>query len=164
MKRMSIAAALLLAACGSADDNGESNVSVAVPEPAASPEPEAAPSAAPEPAVSTNETSEPDAPALGAIDAIPAEWRGTWAGRDGCARSATMRVRIAADRLTFYESEGVASEIERRAPREIAMKLAMSGEGEEWTRRAVLSLSEDGERLTRSEAGMDPVTYTRCAV
>jgi hypothetical protein len=166
MRRLTIAATLLLAACGSAVEDSESNVSVAVPEPAASPasDPEAEPSPAPEPAVSTNETSEPDAPALGVIDAIPAEWRGTWAGRDGCARSATMRVRVADDRLTFYESEGVASEIERRAPREIAMKLAMSGEGEEWTRRAVLSLSEDGERLTRTEAGTDPVTYTRCAV
>ena len=39
----------------------------------------------------------------------------------------------------------------------------MSGEGEAWDRRAVLTLSEDGERLTRTEAGMDAVTYTRCA-
>ncbi|HCB76075.1 MAG TPA: hypothetical protein DEP91_07845, partial [Sphingomonas bacterium] len=80
-----------------------------------------------------------------------------------CARSATLRLRVAADRLVFYEAEGLASEIERRAPREIALKLAMSGEGEAWDRRAVLTLSEDGERLTRTEAGMDAVTYTRCA-
>jgi hypothetical protein len=166
MKRFAIATTLFLAACGSAGEDSESNVSVAVPEPAASPtpEPEPEPSAAPEAEASANDTADPAAPALGAIAAIPAEWRGTWAGRDGCARSATMRVRIAADRLMFYESEGVASEIDRRAPREVALKLAMSGEGEEWTRRAVLALSADGERLTRTEAGMDPVTYTRCAV
>lgn len=165
MKRFVLASTLILAACGSAGEDSESNVSVAVP--AASPTPEAEPS----PMVSETPTPEPtaseptasEASATGAIDAIPVEWHGTWAGRDGCARSATMRIRVAADRLTFYESEGLASEIDRRSPREIAMKLAMSGEGETWTRRAVLSLSEDGERLTRTEAGMDPVTYTRCA-
>lgn len=159
MKRSAIALTLLLAACGSAGEDSEANLSVAVPE--ASPTPEPAPQASetPEAAPTLIET-----PAVsGAIDAIPIEWQGVWAGRDGCARSATMRLRVGPDRLIFYEAEGVASEIERRAPRELALKLAMSGEGETWERRAVLSLSEDGERLTRTEAGMDAVTYTRCA-
>ncbi|WP_315761208.1 hypothetical protein [Sphingomonas sp. Y38-1Y] len=165
MKRLALVPVLFLAGCGSAGEDSESNVSVAVPAASPAPTPEPEPSATPTP--EANETAEaatvPEVPA-GPIEAIPVEWRGTWAGRDGCARSSTMRVRVAADRLMFYESEGVASEIERRAPREIALKLAMSGEGEDWTRRAVLALSEDGERLTRTEAGMDPVTYTRCAV
>ncbi|PCD03759.1 hypothetical protein COC42_05280 [Sphingomonas spermidinifaciens] len=162
MNRFVLASTLLLAACGSAGEDSEANVSVAVPEPSPSPSPEPVPTPeeTPEPEASATEA----AAATGPTDAIPAEWRGIWAGRDGCARSATMRVRVAADRLVFYESEGVASEIERRAPREIALKLAMSGEGETWERRAVLSLSADGERLTRTEAGMEPVTYTRCAV
>lgn len=156
MKRLTIAAALCLVACGRAGEDSERNVAVATP--AASP----TPASTPEP----DETPEPEATpaaATGPIEAIPVEWQGTWAGRDGCARSATMRLRVASDRLVFYEAEGVAREIERRAPREIALKLAMSGEGEAWERRAVLTLSEDGERLTRTEAGMDPVTYTRCA-
>lgn len=160
MKRLMLAPTLFLAACGSAGEDSEANVTVAVPEAMPSPEAEPAPAQTPDPQASPTEV----AAATGSIDAIPPEWRGTWAGRDGCARSATMRVRVAGDRLTFYESEGVASEIERRTPREIAMKLAMSGEGETWERRAVLTLSEDGERLTRTEAGTDPVTYTRCAV
>ncbi|HTG38633.1 hypothetical protein [Sphingomonas sp.] len=159
MKQLTIAAALLLAACGSADDDSESNVSVAVPTAApspAAPTPEPTETPAPEPGPSETEA------VTGAIDAIPAEWRGTWAGRDGCGQAATMRVDVEADRLMFYESEGRASEIERRAPREIALRLDMSGEGESWTRRATLALSADGERLTRTEAGLDPVTYTRC--
>lgn len=167
MKRLALAPMLFLAACGSAGEDSQSNVSVDVPPVATpSPTPDPEPSATPE-AVQTgaaaNDADAAEAPQIGPIDAIPVEWRGTWAGRDGCARSATMRVQVAADRLMFYESEGKASEIERRTPREVALKLAMSGEGEEWTRRATLTLSEDGERLTRTEAGTDPVTYTRCA-
>lgn len=159
MKRAAVALTLLLAACGSAGEDSDSNLSVAVPE--APPTPESSPEATetPEAAPTPIETSA----ATGALTAIPVEWRGVWAGRDGCARSATMRLDVAADRLVFYEAEGLASEIERRAPREIALKLAMSGEGEAWDRRAVLTLSEDGERLTRTEAGTDAVTYTRCA-
>lgn len=157
MRRAAAALTLLLAACGSAGEDSEANVSVAVPE--ASPTPEPVPTETPIAEPTAAETSA----LTGAIDAIPVEWQGVWAGRDGCTRSATMRLRVAADRLIFYEAEGLASEIERRAPREIALKLAMSGEGETWDRRAVLSLSEDGERLTRTEAGLDAVTYTRCA-
>ncbi len=159
MKRSALALTLLLAACGSAGDDSESNLSVAVPE--ASPTTEPAPEATETPAIEPSPTETPVA--TGALTTIPVEWQGVWAGRDGCARSATMRLRVASDRLIFYEAEGLASEIERRAPREIALKLAMSGEGEAWDRRAVLTLSEDGERLTRTEAGMDAVTYTRCA-
>jgi hypothetical protein len=159
VKRLAVALTLLLAACGSAGEDSEANVSVAVPE--ASPTPEPSPEATETPEAAPTPTETPAA--TGALDAIPVEWRGVWAGRDGCARSATMRLTVAADRLVFYEAEGLASEIERRAPREIALKLAMSGEGETWDRRAVLTLSEDGERLTRTEAGMDAVTYTRCA-
>ncbi|WP_294267256.1 hypothetical protein [uncultured Sphingomonas sp.] len=159
MKRSALALALLLAACGSAGEDSESNLSVAVP--GASPTSEPVPEATETPATERSPTETPVV--TGALTAIPVEWQGVWAGRDGCARSATMRLRVAPDRLIFYEAEGLASEIERRAPREIALKLAMSGEGEAWDRRAVLTLSEDGERLTRTEAGMDAVTYTRCA-
>lgn len=159
MRRAAVALTLLLAACGSPEEDGESNLSVAVPEASPTPEPSPDATETPEAAPAPIETPA----ATGALTAIPIEWRGVWAGRDGCGRSATMRLSVAADRLVFYEAEGLASEIERRAPREIALKLAMSGEGEEWTRRAVLSLSEDGERLTRTEAGTDAVTYTRCA-
>ncbi|MBB5697482.1 hypothetical protein [Sphingomonas yantingensis] len=159
MKRTAVALSLLLAACGSAGDDSESNLSVAVPEASPTSEPVTEPAETPAPEPSPMETPA----ATGALTAIPVEWQGVWAGRDGCARSATMRLSVVPDRLVFYEAEGVASEIERRAPREIALKLAMSGEGEAWERRAVLTLSEDGERLTRAEAGMDAVTYTRCA-
>ena len=159
MKRLALALTLLLSACGSVGEDSEANVAVAVPEASSTTAP------VPEPTESLEATPSPaETPVVtGALTAIPVEWQGVWAGRDGCARSATMRLRVAADRLVFYEAEGVASEIERRAPREIALKLAMSGEGEAWDRRAVLTLSEDGERLTRAEAGMDAVTYTRCA-
>ncbi len=159
VKRSVLTLTLLLAACGSAGEDSESNRSIAVPEASPTNEPLTEPAETPAPEPSPTETPA----ATGALTAIPVEWQGVWAGRDGCARSATMRLRVAADRLVFYEAEGVASEIERRAPREIALKLAMSGEGEAWDRRAVLTLSEDGERLTRAEAGMDAVTYTRCA-
>lgn len=159
MKRLALTLTLLLAACGSAGEDSESNLSVAVPE--ASPTSEPVPEPTATPAVEPSPTGTPVT--TGALSAIPVEWQGVWAGRDGCARSATMRLRVTPDQLVFYEAEGLASEIDRRAPREIALKLAMSGEGEAWDRRAVLSLSEDGERLTRTEAGMDAVTYTRCA-
>lgn len=160
--RLALLPALILAAC--ADPAPEQNTSIDVPPPA-TPTIEVAPT--PEPVETPTPAAEatPDVgagAALGPVDAIPAEWRGTWAGGDGCGRAATMRVRVEADRLMFYESEGRADEIERRAPREIALRLEMSGEGESWTRRATLALSADGERLTRTEAGLDPVTYTRC--
>jgi hypothetical protein len=161
--RPTLIVCLLLAACGG---EPEQNVSMDVPSPATpTPAPVIMPEPTPTPEPSVTPTPMPtptETAATGPVSAIPAAWRGTWAGSDGCGRAATMRLRVGADRLTFFESEGRATKIERRSPRELSMLLEMTGEGESWTRRATLTLSPDGERLTRTEAGTDAVSYTKC--
>lgn len=165
-KRLTLAACLLLAACGDAEP--EQNVSIEVPAPATpspQPSPEPTPSSEPTPTPTPTATPEADetAAATGVVDAIPQPWRGTWSGgRGSCDRGSELRLVVGADRLTFYESEGEANRIERLTEREVQVDLTMTGEGETWNRRVTLSLSDDRQRLTRSEAGMPAVTYTKC--
>lgn len=171
MKRIALVACLMLAACG--DEPEPNNVSVEVPPPA-TPQPRPVqtpePTPTPQPTGTSTPTDSPtdapsdtpDAGSTGPVATIPAAWRGDWGGSDGCGRMATTRLTVGATHLTFYESEGEASRIERRGPREVSMVLAMTGEGESWTRRATLKLSPNGRRLTRTEAGQDTVTYSKC--
>jgi hypothetical protein len=169
MKRVALFACLTLAACGGEPETDQ-NVSVEVPPPAtrptppaeASPVPSETPTPTPTPTLTPTEAEGATDEATGPVASIPAAWRGDWGGSDGCGRMATTRLTVDGRRLTFYESEGTASRIERRSPRELSMVLSMTGEGESWTRRATLKLSPDGKRLTRTEAGQATVTYIKC--
>jgi hypothetical protein len=90
---------------------------------------------------------------------IPPAFRGNW------SRSATtcgkpgddMRLAVAADSLTFYESVGAVKTVKRLAPGRIELTADYNGEGDKWTDTATLALSNGGNSLT-----IGPVRRVRC--
>ncbi|GAA0727969.1 hypothetical protein [Sphingomonas japonica] len=180
IRSLAIPACLALAACG-----GTAPEEPPVPEPTAQPDsaqpqsttqqgtspiienqaaldfvPPMANDAAPAPAPS----AEPDrVNADGSLAAIPAAWRGRWAGQGGsCADSSDRRLDIEADRLTFYESVAVPQRIERVSERELQLDLSFTGEGQTWQRRTMLVIGDDGRTMRRSEKDTPLITYTKC--
>ena len=75
-------------------------------------------------------------------------------------------IDIDAEGIRFYESRAVVDEIQDKSATMLSARFAFTGEGQEWTRDMVLSLSDDGSQLERSETGQDAMegslTYTKC--
>jgi hypothetical protein len=74
---------------------------------------------------------------------------------------------ITADALRFYESRGKPAEVIERDASRLVADFAMTGEGQEWTRRMVLDAQDGGDTLVRREQGADAMPgalrYRRCA-
>jgi hypothetical protein len=160
-----LALALLLAACGS----GREEAPAPEPTPAAT-ERDVVPTAtipppplAPDPAP-TNQTTTTIPGARGErMQAMPVAMHGVWAGEGTrCARSSDLRLEIAGDRLTFYESVAKPVAITRGEGSSIDVQLELSGEGDTWRERQTFTLSGDGQRLVRAMADGRSVTYARC--
>ena len=75
-------------------------------------------------------------------------------------------IDIDAERVEFYESRALVEMIETKEATMISARFAFAGEGQEWMREMQFSLSDDGEKLVRTESGEgaipEPLTYTRC--
>ncbi|TKD51245.1 hypothetical protein [Sphingomonas baiyangensis] len=170
-KAAMLAALTMLAACGGeperaaevpATNRGDIAPTATMPQPAPvatpqpSPMPSPGPSASPEPV-----TALPGSPGARLAE-IPVAFHGVWAG-DGtrCARSSDLRLEVAANGLTFYESFARPIAITRAAGRAIDVELELSGEGEVWRERQTLTLGEDNRTLQRRhERGT--LAYSRC--
>ena len=145
MRNLFILPLLALAACGSADDRNDVEAPTSE---AASGAPEDVPEAGPAEA------------AQAPLTAIPENYRGVWDIPSSNGDPASdLRLDIRANEIEFYESLGKVTAIERDGDG-IVVDLAMSGEGETWTVRNRLVLTDDGEALTIHEAGKEPGTYS----
>ena len=124
-----------LAACSAEPD--------APADPATSPA-DPAPSASTEPVGTAN------------ADSIPAEFLGVWDYVEGdCLPASDLRLEIAPERFTFYESVGEVEQVERRDDGFLAVTLAMTGEGESWDNTLGLRLVEDGTILEVDQPGVN---------
>ena len=128
---------LLLAACSAEPDE---------------PAPSASPSASGQPAVPL------------AMASIPQPWHGIWDWTGGsCDPASDMRLEIAPNAIRFYESTGRVVKAELVGAT-LAVDLAMSGEGEEWQQRTMLTLAGPDELVSEMPApsGDGRLRYRRC--
>lgn len=144
------ALALTLPACSSPE------------EPAAQPSEATTPAeAAPEPAATT---------ATADAATIPLAMHGRWGlvPADCTSRRGDTKglLTIDGDRLTFYESVGSLAAVGDSQPDRLRATFAMNGEGMEWQREMLLTLTDAGKTLIRQEFGADavpqPLRYQRC--
>ncbi len=102
---------------------------------------------------------------------IPVALHGNWgmvpADCTSTRGDAKGLVKIAPTTLTFYESVARLGALEERSDTSIRADYAFTGEGMNWTRDVVLTVSNGGRTLTRLDRGGEepggPFTYTRCA-
>lgn len=113
-------------------------------------------------------TPEVAAPANGASPApatrLPQPLLGAWtADKTGnCAADNELRIDIAPARIDYHESRARVTRVTPVGERSWGVDAEFSGEGEAWTRSFDLNLSADGRTLTRVEAPVADITYTRC--
>ncbi|MBB4152175.1 hypothetical protein GGQ80_000051 [Sphingomonas jinjuensis] len=101
------------------------------------------------------------------LSAIPAPFQGRWGlvpnDCDPARADNKGLVTVAANRLSFYESRAVPGSIAQTGPQRITATLAFSGEGQTWTKQAVLAIQDDGRTLVFDQD--DPpssLRYQRC--
>ncbi|WP_299328781.1 hypothetical protein [Parasphingopyxis sp.] len=84
------------------------------------------------------------------LNAVPEPFHGRWDfSEDTCADPASeMRLDIAADLITYYESAAIPMTVTETEPGALTVVHSFSGEGEEWEETLAYELSEDGDRLT----------------
>lgn len=153
MRKLWLAAALMLAACG--DKPADETMPV---------EPDGGIGTGATPLPGSSPSAAAGIPEFG----IPTALQGRWGlspadcGRDG----AEGLLVVSPTTLTFYESVGRLGTIEERSESSIRADFAFSGEGMTWSRELTLTVS--GDTLTRREHGGQepgtggPFAYTRC--
>ena len=152
MKRWLLCSAMLaLAACGQAEEPSvETEKSEDAPGDAASPSDQDRPLADPAPDGVT---------ARARLTAIPTEFRGVWDYAQGsCQPESDLRMEIEGGMITFYESMGRVTSVEREGTDEVLVALAMEGEGESWDSTLRLTL-DGGDGLTATPVGDKPDQY-----
>jgi hypothetical protein len=169
-KSVTIAAtglALALAGCGGGTEKAATNDSVVLADNDVATTP-APPETAPAPGnmATPSLTAAPDAgtgiPAAlhGRWGLVPADCTSTRGDNKGL-------LTIDATTLRFYESVGTLGKVAERAASRIVADFAMTGEGQEWTRRMTLDAADGGKTLVRREQGDDampePLRYQKCA-
>ncbi|MBC2776361.1 hypothetical protein [Parasphingopyxis marina] len=89
-------------------------------------------------------------PAAQALNAMPESFRGHWdLSEEGCAdENSEMRLLIAANTATFYESRAEITGVEAQGAQAVIADHRFTGEGETWDERLAYELSENGQRLT----------------
>ncbi len=91
------------------------------------------------------------------LPGIPAPFVGVWDHVNGnCMPASDLRMEIEPQRITFYESVGTVREVSPLGEDAVGVRLDMEGEGETWDSTLRLTLSDDGEILTPSNAGDHP--------
>ncbi len=165
-----LAAALLLAACGSTDE-ADNNSAVEGTGAAIEQTPS---NLMDDPVNSVVPLTDPT-PAASAspIATLPDAFRGRWgmavADCDPAKADAAKGLMVvAADRLTFYESRGTPAAIRLETPAKLTTDVAFSGEGQTWTQSTTLTLADDGKTLIREVTKGDDLgvkgaqRYARC--
>lgn len=166
---VTIAAFLSLAGCGGGERTPANdtiaipeNAAVTLPAPPEQPGSAPTPSAAPSPTASASPDSGTGIPTAlhGRWGLVPADCTSTRGDNKGL-------LTITADMLRFYESVGKIGNMAERGPDRIVADFAMTGEGQEWTRRMTLDVQDGGKTLVRREQGDDAMPgalrYQRCA-
>jgi hypothetical protein len=94
---------------------------------------------------------------------VPARLRGQWTGlRARCDDPADpLRLTITGHALRYYESVGQVTSVARADQGAVIVSAAFSGEGDNWTRAQLMSVSPDGKRLTIITNG-EAVVRKRC--
>ncbi|MFD1786367.1 hypothetical protein ACFSC3_02160 [Sphingomonas floccifaciens] len=121
-----------------------------------------APTPAPQPTPTPSATASVAASAPIA-DIIPEPLRGLWtadaAGR--CTLGTELRIAIEPKRIRFHESDARVTHVTQVGPYSWGIDADVTGEGE--TRRVSFDLNLGGDgTLTRVEAPIPDITYTRC--
>ncbi|WP_298493401.1 hypothetical protein [uncultured Maritimibacter sp.] len=102
---------------------------------------------------------------------IPADMQGRW-GLTATECTADPSIAkglmvVEGDTLRFYESRGTLAAVTGGSETELQGQFAFTGEGMEWERDLVLTLSDGGDTLTRLDTGDDEnagsFDYVRCA-
>jgi hypothetical protein len=95
-------------------------------------------------------------------DSIPAPYHGVFDGSiEACARPSDRRLTVSARALRFHESVGTVRSVGFGGSGAIAVEADYEGEGERWRNLRILSLSENGSRLTIKGDG-DSLDRIRC--
>ena len=83
---------------------------------------------------------------------VPEQYIGQWAGNpEACGSDADdLTLRLSADRIAYWESEGLILASVSRGARELALIIELSGEGETSLVTAKFELSADGQQLVDS--------------
>lgn len=167
-KSVTIAAAglaLALAGCGGGTENTATNDSVVLADNnvATTPAPpETAPGniAAPSPTAAPDAGTDIPVALHGRWGLVPADCTSTRGDNKGL-------LTINGTTLRFYESVGTLGKVAERGAGRIVADFAMTGEGQEWTRRMTLDTGDDGKTLVRREQGADAMPdalrYQKCA-
>lgn len=160
-----VVALAALSACGQEQDNAglSSNIANAT-EPLADNGNEAVMETE-TPGMSANE-SPAAATSISPVDraTIPARLRGEWSGLKSACNDPgdPLRLSISGRTLRYYESVGEATSVAPAEKGAVIVTARFSGEGDNWTRAQIMSVSPDGQRLTITTNGA-PVTRKRCA-
>lgn len=115
-------------------------------------------------AACSGESAAPAAARDSVLQEIPAAFRGEWNARladCGSGRN-DSRLRIMAQRLRFYESEGPVTRVEVPQPSEIVVTVRLAGEGQEHLSTRRLRLSADGSQLQDVSEGAPGLVRLRC--
>jgi hypothetical protein len=96
-------------------------------------------------------------------DEIPSLFHGTWTNdASGVHPSdAELPWTVKARSISGHESDGEVTSVSIVAPREIVVSTDMSAEGEEFKAEQTLKLSADGNQLTDTSPGGEPLTLYR---
>ena len=96
------------------------------------------------------------------FDSIPAAYHGVYdLSLQACARPSTERVTVSGRELRFHESVGSVRSVAFGGTGAIAVEADYEGEGERWRSLRILSLAENGARLTIKGEG-DSLNRVRC--
>lgn len=96
---------------------------------------------------------------------IPESMLGEWAtSAQECSDPySDMRVRIAADGITFYESMGMLTEMDLSEPYRISGRFDFQYAEDRWTQDIGLSVAPDRSALSIQHPGQDPVQMVPCS-
>ena len=102
---------------------------------------------------------------------IPAAMQGRWGlAANECTADPSIAkglMVVEGDTLRFYESRGTLDTVTGGSDTALEGHFAFTGEGMEWERDLVLTLSDGGDTLTRLDSGDDEnagsFDYVRCA-
>lgn len=154
-----LAMLLPLAACGRSEEprnyaDASDNAAVQEPDSPIEGEPPASPSPPPKPPSATVTDQ----------SRLPAAFLGEWTGVNAdCAdKAADMHLAITPRALQFYESQGTIVGVAQASPRAVRIDASYEGEGQSWTRKQTLTLSDGGDRLTITDEDSS-VARKRCS-
>jgi hypothetical protein len=179
MTRYAIAAALLLAACGSSGDRGGNETEE---ETTSTPIEQTPANLYADPTNTVVPLDPPgnvaaSAPVPGAtpspVAAIPAAFRGRWginaADCDPARDDTKGLMTVTADTFRFWESRGKLADARMESATTLVANLSFTGEGQNWREPTRFVLQDDGRTLIRDSAGdgqgggqVGTARYTRC--